>query len=511
MSLSSALRPGAASCPVASHKHGLLSLSVSLWGYRVAQGFVFAIEEINRSVHLLPNLTLGFSIRNSGDSVHGALLETLSFLTGQEEPIPNYACGLSLPWVAVVGDTRSVLTLSMARLLGLSRFPQGVHLLQFKSEGLSLSPGSHLHSPTALQVSYSSTLPILSDKTQFPSFLRTLASDLTSSYAVTQLDDDFGQQASSLAAPEPSQAGVCIEVQLYVPSQQSLEKIATIGLLGLRVSGQVWISKGTLHLAMALNVPGVSQVLQGSFGLMFHSSRVPGFPEFLAHLHPSWTPEDMFIQRFWEDTFGCTWPHKNGTVARVVRLCSGNESLRSQEYSFWKVSKADTAYTAVYSIAHALQDLVACEPWDGTCADSGHFLPWQVRGRGGGWGAHSAKLQRPSRIHAAQLNACGLHPSRSTGQGARVPAVTLLQGLDSLLPLYHSARGKSTVAVETFSILASTSGLLGGVFIPKCYFILLRPEQNTLAWLRQGHGAQRERQGQVPWRRCSRRPAPRSL
>ena len=58
-----------------------------MWGYRVTQSFVFAVEEINRSAHLLPNWTLGFSIRNSGDSVHGALYETMGFLTVQEEPM----------------------------------------------------------------------------------------------------------------------------------------------------------------------------------------------------------------------------------------------------------------------------------------------------------------------------------------------------------------------------------------------------------------------------------------
>lgn len=99
-------------------------LSLSLWSYLVAQSFVFAVEEINRSVHLLPNLTLGFSIRNSGCSAHGAVFEMMSFLTGQEEPIPNYTCGPRLPRVAVVGDTRSALSVPMARLLGLYKFPQ---------------------------------------------------------------------------------------------------------------------------------------------------------------------------------------------------------------------------------------------------------------------------------------------------------------------------------------------------------------------------------------------------
>jgi hypothetical protein len=100
------------------------SLSISMWDYRVAQNFVFAFKEINKTVHLLPNLTLGFSICNSGDLVHGALHETMGFITGQEEPIPNYRCGSGPPQTALVGDTWSVLSVSMARLLGLYKFPQ---------------------------------------------------------------------------------------------------------------------------------------------------------------------------------------------------------------------------------------------------------------------------------------------------------------------------------------------------------------------------------------------------
>ncbi|XP_056374347.1 vomeronasal type-2 receptor 26-like [Hyla sarda] len=53
----------------------------------------------------------------------------------------------------------------------------------------------------------------------------------------------------------------------------------------------------------------------------------------------------------------------------------------------------------------------------------------------------------------------------------------------AFIPSYMSVTGKNTVLVEIFAIISSSVGILGCIFFPKCFIILVRPELNTKSGL----------------------------
>lgn len=90
---------------------------------------IFAIEEINSSPALLPNMTLGYRIFDTCNTVSKALEATLSFVAQNKIDSLNLDefcnCSEHIPsTIAVVGATGSGISTAVANLLGLFYIPQ---------------------------------------------------------------------------------------------------------------------------------------------------------------------------------------------------------------------------------------------------------------------------------------------------------------------------------------------------------------------------------------------------
>lgn len=98
-------------------------------GFRWLQAMIFAIDEINNSSTLLPNITLGYRIFDTCNTVSKALEATLSFVAQNKIDSLNLDefcnCTDHIPaTIAVVGAAGSAVSTAVANLLSLFYIPQ---------------------------------------------------------------------------------------------------------------------------------------------------------------------------------------------------------------------------------------------------------------------------------------------------------------------------------------------------------------------------------------------------
>uniref|UniRef100_A0ABM5GQ36 Vomeronasal type-2 receptor 26-like n=1 Tax=Pogona vitticeps TaxID=103695 RepID=A0ABM5GQ36_9SAUR len=118
--------------------------------YQHILAFAFAIRQINQNAQLLPNITLGYKIYDNSFNPWKTCGNTLDLLFMSKRHLPNYNCGRKEKVVAAIGGLTSENSMQMANIFSIYNIPQ---------------------------LSYGSFNPILSDKSQFPSFYRMVPSE----------------------------------------------------------------------------------------------------------------------------------------------------------------------------------------------------------------------------------------------------------------------------------------------------------------------------------------------
>ncbi|TEA32603.1 extracellular calcium-sensing receptor [Orcinus orca] len=394
-------------------------------GFRWLQAMIFAIEEINSSPALLPNMTLGYRIFDTCNTVSKALEATLSFVAQNKIDSLNLDefcnCSEHIPsTIAVVGATGSGISTAVANLLGLFYIPQ---------------------------VSYASSSRLLSNKNQFKSFLRTIPNDEHQATAMADIieyfrwnwvgtiaaDDDYGRPGIEKFREEAEERDICIdfselisqysdeeEIQQVVEViQNSTAKVIVVFSSGpdleplikeivrRNITGRIWLASEAWASSSLIAMPEYFHVVGGTIGFALKAGQIPGFREFLQKVHPRKSVHNGFAKEFWEETFNCHLQegakgplpmdtflrgHEEGggrisnSSTAFRPLCTGDENISSVEtpymdYTHLRISY--NVYLAVYSIAHALQDIYTCIPGrglftNGSCADIKKVEAWQV-------------------------------------------------------------------------------------------------------------------------------------
>ncbi|XP_075056523.1 extracellular calcium-sensing receptor-like [Mixophyes fleayi] len=368
--------------------------------YRDVLGLIFAIDEINKSLDLLPNVTLGFSLLDSCMSELRAVGGTLSLLSG-------FDCHIHSFMVGIIGELVSALSLPIARILGVLHFPQ---------------------------ISHGSTLSSLSNKINFPSFLRTVPSNMFQNVALSQLigqfgwtwvgmlvvDNDVGQQGGHAIQAGIERSGGCVafleKIHLSYSTEQVKRVVQTIkessvnvivlhsqevhvralldAMFDEGVTDKIFMSSASFGMTPGLFSKKAWKVLNGTIGLIPNTGTMPGFEEFLHNLHPTVNSTYPFIRLFWERAFNCRWPsgdigHDTSMAPdmKEIMFCTGAEEFGetiSLLFETNDLSYTYHAYLAVYAYAHTLHSLLGC-PTEGKdysnsggCTNISDVRPWKV-------------------------------------------------------------------------------------------------------------------------------------
>lgn len=79
---------------------------------------MFAIQEINKNLQLLPNITLGFHILNNYYIERISYKAMLNLLSSQQKFVPNFNCDATKTFIAAIGGRLTETSTIMANILG---------------------------------------------------------------------------------------------------------------------------------------------------------------------------------------------------------------------------------------------------------------------------------------------------------------------------------------------------------------------------------------------------------
>ncbi|XP_013878514.1 extracellular calcium-sensing receptor-like [Austrofundulus limnaeus] len=351
----------------------------------------FAIEEINNSTDLLPGISLGYNIYDTCSSIVRSIKVALALTNGNKNVsiTSNKPCTRPGEVLAIVGENSSSSSTAVTTVIG------------------------PFHMPL---ISHFATCACLSDKSKYPSFLRTIPSDYYQSRALAHLvkhfgwtwvgavrtNDDYGNNGMATFTETAEQLGICLEYSVSffrTDSSEKLQKIIDIikastskvivGFLTPRemeiilhelslynLTGYQWVGSESWIFDSQIAAMDKNHILDGAIGLFIPKAHVSGLKEFMLDVKPFNSSNNGLFTEFWEALFNCKFKKSQSKESQTE--CSGHEDLTAVENSFTDMSLMpifNNIYKGVYAVAHALHNILGCNK---TCNSSVPLEPFTI-------------------------------------------------------------------------------------------------------------------------------------
>ncbi|KAJ4934849.1 hypothetical protein JOQ06_007630 [Pogonophryne albipinna] len=327
----------------------------------------FAVDEINNSTNLLPNVSLGYEIFDHCSSTQSfpdvvKLLSVNNLVQPWDEPHNNLSRVLG-----VVGPYGSTQVLSVAPLFMKDLIPM---------------------------VSYAATVSVFSKKAVFPSFLRTVHPNKDTIEGIVNIlkhfnwrwvaflnsDDDYGNDGLALFMKKIKDTEICLAyskgLNQYTDHSQTFKQIEAQKINTIIVFAPDWTAEALIESAIQLNVTNKVWIADEEWSLNKNLPKRKGIRNIGTVIGIS---EQAVKVPGVNDFIYSSRRHTNCENASQNIHC--NQFFNRSSLSTEDVVAADPSfnfpvYTAVYAIAHALHNALQCG--SGRCNDNITVFPHMV-------------------------------------------------------------------------------------------------------------------------------------